>query len=355
MESLNAEKISEKTGLPSGSAVYVGKKSDKKIVISAVIYNQSDVSELFDTTVEECAKLNYENKNIWIDIDGLHEPETVNQLCKIFNIHSLAVEDILNTQQRPKTEEFENYVFVTMKFLKYNTHKNTIKIEHAAFVLGKNFVLSFTQQKNYGFEPIRKRLRAEGEKIRIKSSDYLFHSLIDIAVDNLFGILEEIGNYTENLEDEILEKPDKIHLTKIQINKKELMKLRRSVYPLREVIGKLHIADSEFIAEDNIKYFRDVYDHTVQIIETTESFRDVNASLKDLYLSGISLQMNQTMQVLTTISLIFIPLTFLAGVYGMNFDVMPEIHWKYSYFVLWGIMAATALLMIRYFKRKKWF
>jgi magnesium transporter len=355
MEQLNAEKISQKTGMPSGSTVYVGKKKSGKVDVSAIVYDKTSAVELNNASVEKCLKLRDTNKLIWIDVDGLHQPEIVEKICKAFDIHSLVIEDILNTQQRPKTEEFVDYVFVTMKFLNYQSKNNSLEVEHAAFVLGKNFVLSFTEQKNNDFDPIRKRLHAEGEKIRLKSPDYLFHALIDIAVDKFFNILEEIGNYMELLEDEIMEKPNKIQLQKIQENKKELMHLRHSVYPLREIISKLHVSDSEFIAQENIKYFRDVYDHTVQIIETTESFRDMNASLKDLYMSGISLQMNQTMQILTAISLIFIPLTFLAGVYGMNFDVLPEIHWKYGYFTLWAVMITIALSMFRYFKRKKWF
>ncbi len=265
------------------------------------------------------------------------------------------LEDILNTELRPKIEFFEGYVFVLLKMLSYNQVTNEVETEQVSMVMGPYYVVSF-QEERIGdvFDPIRNRLRAQGGKIRRASADFLLYSLVDMVVDNYFIVLEKVGERVEQLEEGITQNPVRENLKALYELKREVIYMRKAIWPLREIINGLLKEETNLIRKDTHKYIRDVYDHTIQIIDTTESYRDLMASLLDLYLSGISNKTNETMKVLTIISTIFMPLTFIAGIYGMNFENMPELRTKYGYFVVMGVMAIAASVMLYWFRRKRW-
>ena len=350
-----SKKASDKTGLLPGSIYYIGDNKDGLSHITVCNYNKGNYSSTKSNNVEDCFSDYAPNSVKWINIDGIHNVEIIEKIGNHFNLHPLLLEDIVNTEQRPKIEEYDNALFITLKLLSYNNSTSEIESEHISFVLTKDVLISFQEDDNDSFISLRNRIEAGIGSIRQKKSDYLLYILLDFIVDNYFSIIEEIGEAIENLEEELFENPQPSSLQTIQNNKKDLLILRKSIYPLRECINKLQNNDSNIIHKTTEKYFHDVYDHTIQIVENIENYRDINLGLKDIYLSSISLKMNRIMQVLTIISTIFIPLTFIVGLYGMNFDFMPELHWKYGYFFVWGLILAISISLVVVFKKKKWF
>jgi magnesium transporter len=346
--------LKKKAGLPPGTIIYTGHEQERIPQITVIQYNQGIFDEFSADNVEEVKSHLKDELNSWINIDGIHNTEIIAQFEETFNIHSLQLEDIVNVHQRPKIEDFGHYLFFTLKMLTYNQDTKEVDSEQVSFIMGKNYLISFQEKPGDVFDSIRDRLRNMKGKVRHKGTDYLAFALIDVIVDYYFHIIESIGDEINALEELIFSNPDDKHLQDIQHNKKQLLLLRKSIYPLREAIYKLQKTEFSLIDKKTIKYFNDVYDHTVQIIETIESQRDMNTGLKDIYLSGLSMQMNRVMQVLTLIATIFIPLTFIVGIYGMNFEYMPELSWRYGYFIIMGLMLAIALGLLFYFKRKKW-
>jgi magnesium transporter len=290
----------------------------------------------------------------WLNVEGIHDTQLIEQIGEHFQLHPLILEDIVNTSQRPKLEEYDNCVFITLKSLVFNEKEKRVTPEQISIVLFKNLVITFQEQIGDTLSEVLERIKLSKFKIRGKGTDYLVYALIDLIVDKYYFSIEALGSQLELLEDEVFNNPSPASLQKIQSVKHELLEVRRSVYPLREVINRFQKDDLDFIDENNLKYFNDVYDHTIKIIDTIETYRELNTGLKDIYLSSISLKMNQIMQVLTIVGAIFIPITFLAGVYGMNFDYMPELHWKYSYPVFWLIILLIIGALITFFRRKKW-
>jgi len=346
-------KTSEKSGLPPGTLIHIGKVKTEKVKITAINYNVDDFNQ-FECSLEECLQFKDSNKFYWINIDGLQNTEVIGEVGKQLNLHPLLLEDILNTNQRPKVEEFDNYLFLTLKMLGISKKGDKIISEQVSFVLGNNWLLSFQEQQGDVFDVIRTRLRENKGIIRKKGTDYLLYSLIDAIVDNYFFVTEYFSDKIEILEEQILHNPSQESLQKIQKLKRLLMNFRKSIIPLREAVASLQKYNVELIKESTFRYLRDVYEHLIHLSDSLEAQRDMLASIMDLYLSGISNKMNEVMKVLTIIATIFIPLTFIAGVYGMNFENMPELHWKFGYFIIWGIMIIVAVIMINYFKRKKW-
>ncbi|RPD94490.1 magnesium and cobalt transport protein CorA [Aureibaculum marinum] len=345
---------SKKIGLPPGSITYIGKERLEDAFLELISYNTTVLSK---NTYEACDAL---HKNLvpnsvnWINVDGIHNDKLINEFHTVFNLDRLMLEDVTNTNQRPKVEEYQNYLFLSLKMILYDEKTKSIESEQIGLVLGKEYVISFQEKTGDVFEHIRDRIKAPKGQIREKKNDYLFYSLIDSIIDNYFVAIENVGNDLEDLEDEIFNNPTQESLEKIHANKNILLTLRRSIYPLRETINKLVRDNDKFIDPKTIKYFNDVYDHTIQIIEILESYKDIASSLKDSYLSSLSLKMNQVMQVLTIMATIFIPLTFMAGIYGMNFKNIPELHWKYGYYYFWGASLIIGIGLLLYFRRKKW-
>jgi len=346
---------SKKAGLPPGTLVHIGEKKVQSVVITVIDYDEQQVTEKRVGSVEECFPFKQTPTVTWINVDGLHEVEVIEKLGQAFDLHPLILEDVLSTGQRPKFEEYENCIFIVLRMLSYSDEYEGVGSEQVSFVLGSRFVLSFQERVGDVFDPVRDRIRNGKGRIRKMGADYLTYGLIDAIVDSYFGILEKIGDRIELLEDELIGRPTEKTLQQIHALKREMMSLRRSIWPLRELISAMQRDESSLISTQTQLYLRDVYDHTIQIIDTIESFRDVVSGMLDVYLSSISNRMNAVMKVLTIIATIFIPLTFVAGVYGMNFESMPELKWRWGYPAVLLLMLAVGGTMIVYFRRKKWF
>ena len=345
---------SKKAGLPPGTPVYVGEREDEKVKISVLDYDELNYQEKEVKAVEECFPFKDTSTVTWINIDGIHQVDIIEKIGKHFDLHPLIQEDIVNTEQRPKIEDFGNYIYIVLKMIYHDENDGEIKIEQVSLILGENFVISFQEKEGDIFNHVRERIRNGKGRIRKMKADYLAYSLLDAVVDNYFFILEKSGEQIEELEDKVVSNPKPETLQEIHKLKRGMIFLRRSVWPLREVINTLERGESSFIQKTTRIYLRDVYDHTIQVIDSVETFRDMLSGMHDTYLSSISNRMNEIMKVLTIIATIFIPLTFVAGIYGMNFKFMPELAWRWGYFAVWLIMTAVAVLMIFYFKRKKW-
>ena len=345
---------SKKAGLPPGTPVYVGERKDEKVRISVLDYDELKFQEKEVKDVEECFPFKKTSTVTWINIDGIHQVDIIEKIGKNFDLHPLIQEDIVNTEQRPKIEDFGNYIYIVLKMVYHDEHDSEIKIEQVSLILGENFVISFQEKEGDIFNHVRERIRNEKGRIRKMKADYLAYSLLDAVVDNYFLILEKTGEQIEELEDKVVSQPKPETLQEIHKLKRGMIFLRRSVWPLREVINILERGESSLIEKNTRIYLRDVYDHTIQVIDSVETFRDMLSGMHDTYLSSISNRMNEIMKVLTIIATIFIPLTFVAGIYGMNFKFMPELDWRWGYFSVWLVMLAVAVLMIFYFKRKKW-
>lgn len=354
------KKRSKKAGLPPGTLVYVGEKQVEAVKISYLDYNEENFQEKQVSNIEECFPFKTTPTVTWINIDGLRDVEIIEKLGKQFELHPLILEDVLHTEQRPKYEDFDKYIFVVLRMLRYNEQIQAVESEQVSLILGTNFVISFQERVGDVFEPIRQRLRNAKGRIRKMGSDYLAYALLDAIVDSYFAILEKFGERIESMEEKLVADPTEKTLQLIHNMKREMISMRKSIWPLREVISGVQRIESSLIKESTEIYLRDVYDHTIQIIDTIESFRDMVSGMLDIYLSSISNKMNEVMKVLTIIATIFIPLTFIAGIYGMNFNSekspwnMPELNWYWGYPAVWLVMAVVAVIMLIYFRRKKW-
>lgn len=350
------KKRSSKAGLPPGTLIHIGEKKTEQPRITLIDYDERHFEEREIKTIDECFPFKDKPTTTWINIDGIHQVELIEILGTYFDVHPLVLEDILNTEQRPKVEDFGTYIFVVLKmfYCEEKEEDREIVAEQISLILGSNFVLSFQEAKRDVFNSVRDRLRSGKGRMRKLGPDYLAYALIDSIVDNYFVILEALGERIELLEEELINEPSAGTLQDLHDLKRGLLFLRRSIWPLREVISALHRGESPLIQATTLVYLRDVYDHTIQVIDTVETYRDMIAGMLDIYLSSVSNRMNEVMKVLTIIATIFIPLTFIVGVYGMNFDYMPELKVKWGYPVVWFVMVVIALFMLLYFKKKKW-
>jgi len=322
--------------------------------VTAIVYDETHFEEQTLSPSDDWTACSNKAGVIWIDVTGLDAPWPLELAASCFGLHPLIQEDILNTDQRPKIDHFANYVFVVLKSLSHDKAQDTVLHGQVSIILGPNYVLSFHDLDHDTFGPIRQRIRHARGRIRALGPDYLMHALVDLVVDDYIGTLEYLGEQLEALEEEVVEHPTKGTLPQIHDMKQEMILLRRSVWPLREVVGSLARRESTLINDATIIYFRDVYDHAFQVMDTIETFRDMLSGMLDIYLSSISNRLNEIMKVLTIVSTVFIPLTFVSGVYGMNFRHMPELQWKYGYPVVLGIMFFVLISMLVYFRKKHW-
>jgi len=349
-----SKKRSKKAGLPPGTLVHIGEKKKEKVKITIIDYHEKEFVEKEARTVEECFPFKEKPTVTWINVDGVHDLEIIEKIGSHFGFHPLTLEDIANTTQRPKIEDFGDYIFLILRMLSYDEKKNEVKSEQVSLILGSNFVISFQEDVGDVFDPVRERIRKGKGRLRKMGADYLAYTLIDSIVDNYFLILEKLGEKIEFLEEELVTDPKTETLQEIHNLKREMIFLRKSVWPLREVISGLERSESDLIKESTGIFLKDIYDHTIQVMDTVEAYRDVLSGMLETYLSSISNRMNQVMKVLTVIATIFIPLTFIVGIYGMNFKYMPELEWRWGYLIIWLAMVVIAIFMIFYFKRKKW-
>jgi len=348
------KKRSEKSGLPPGTLLHIGDKKMETTRITLMDYDESHFLEKEVKLVEEAFPFKDKPSVTWINIEGIHEIEIIEKIGQYFGVHPLILEDILNTEKRPKMEDFQTYIYVTLKILKQIENSDKILSEQVSFIVGTNFVISLMDGKDDIFDPIKERIRNGKGHLRKMGPDYLAYSLIDAIVDNYFVIMEKFGEKIEVMEEELVKNPTTGTLKSLHDIQRELMILRKSVWPLREVVNNMLRGDSTLIHKSTLIYLRDVYDHTIEIIDMIEGLRDMVSRMFDMYLSSISNKLNEIMKVLTIIATIFIPLTFIAGVYGMNFEYMPELKWRWGYPVIWVIMISSGILMLNYFRKNKW-
>lgn len=347
-------KVSGKAGKSPGTLIHIGKKKMEKSSIQLMDYNEKQLNEKEIKNIQEVFSLKDTANVSWINVNGIHDSKLIEDIGNNFGFHALVLEDILNTNQRPKLEDFDSYLFLVLKMISYNGEKNELNVEQVSFVLGKNFVFSFQEKEGDVFDSVRERIKENKGKIRKLNSDYLLYALIDSIVDSYFSVLEKTGEEVELLEEKVMKNPNPAELNTIYKLKHDLIFLRKAVWPLREVINALQRGESKLISKQTLIYLRDIYDHTIQVIDSVETFRDMVSGLLDVYLSSISNKMNEVMKVLTVIATIFIPLTFIAGVYGMNFRYMPELDWEWSYPIIWIVMLLIGASMFLFFRRKKW-
>jgi magnesium transporter len=350
------KKSAKKVGASPGTLLHVGERRVEKVGIQAVGYDAGQFTELPIGPEEAASSCLLPGKPAvtWIDISGLHQVDIIETLGKCFDLHPLVLEDILETEHRPKLEEYDSYLFLVFKGLQFDTEKSEVHPEQVSLVVGPDFVLSFLEGGGEIFEGVRERLRGSRGKIRSMGADYLAYALLDSVVDSYFGVLEKLGDRIELLEEELVTAPTPATMRQIHHLRREMILLRKAVWPLREVISALQRGDSALVRETTRVFLRDVYDHTIQVIDTVETFRDLLAGMLDLYLSSVSNRLNEVMKVLTIIATIFIPLTFLAGVWGMNFRHMPELDWRWGYLFAWGVMLASAGGLYLFFRKHRW-
>ena len=346
-------KYKKHVGQIPGTLVYTGDKTSK-LFIESFDYNTDYIEEKEIKNIEDVAHYKLTDSVSWININGLKNINEIEKIGDHYGLHPLILEDIVNTSQRPKIDEYESYLFIVVKMLYYDKD-DLIVSEQVSFVLGSNYVLSFQEADGDVFDSVRDRIRAKKGRIRNLGPDYLLYALIDSVVDHYYEIIETMGNKIEELEDHLFSGNPKEEITaEIQSLKREVLRVRKAIFPLRETINRIEKIEHKLIHKKTIHFFRDIYDHIVQVSENIDIYREMIWGLMDMYMTTISNKMNEVMKVLTIIATIFIPLTFIAGIYGMNFNNMPELQYKYSYFILWGIMLILFIGMLFYFKRKKW-
>jgi len=346
--------ISDKAGMPPGSLVHVGYAHEGECSISVIDYSKENIEERSIHSIDEILSYLDSNTVTWLNIEGLKDIEPIDSIGRILNIHPLVLEDILNTHQRPKFEEHDDYLYIVLKSLSVENEASYVGYEQISILVLNNIVVTFKERKDEIFTPLKQRLKNSKGRIRNMGTDYLAYAILDTIVDQMFFILDSIDETIETTEERLLQNPTSESLTNIQQIKRELIHIRKSTSPLRELLAEILRSDTALIHEKTHIYFRDVYDHVLRITETIESYRDLLSGLLDIYMSSISNKMNEVMKVLTVFASIFIPLTFIAGIYGMNFEYMPELKWRWAYPALWVSFISIPVVLIIYFKRKKW-
>lgn len=347
-------KRSGKAGLPAGTLVHLGERKTERAAITLIEYAADTLKETHFESLAACQACTPSQPKLWLNVHGLHEPAVMQEIGKRFQLHPLVLEDILNTDQRPKVEDYGNYLFLVARFFAYDAANLTVTTEQVSFVIGTNFVLTFQERPTGNFDPVREWLRTDKGRIRQLGTDYLAYALLDVIVDRYFTVLEQIGDRTEQLEDDLLAKPDAAQLQTLHQIKRETLTMRRSIWPLREVVNTLVRNDSRFFAPETQLYLRDIYDHTVHLIESLEAIRDLIAGMLDIYLSSISNRVNQEVRALTVFALIFMPATLISGIFGMNFKTMPLLDDPSGFLFAIGLMIGVATTLGLVFWRRRW-
>ncbi len=338
-----------------GSLVYTGDKhAHEPVTITLIDYSAGHLAEETDISLEACEAYIRAHSVTWINITGVHNPEIIERIGRAFHLHPLLLEDVLNTGGRPKIDDYEDYLFIVLKMIDREESTGAIEHEHVCLIVREGLVISFQEHEGDVFGPVRQRIRKGKGRIRKAGADYLAYALMDMIVDHYFLVLEGFGEEIDTIQDAVLSNPEPLVLDKVHSLRRQLIYLRKSVWPVREIVASLLRGESTLISRETQLYLRDVYDHTVQVVETVEMFREILSSALDIYLSSVNNRMSEVMKVLTVIATIFIPLTFIAGVYGMNFEYMPELEWRYAYPVIWGIFTLAAGGMMAWFRYRRW-
>lgn len=344
-----------KTGLAPGSLIYTGRVHSEKVTIEVIDYTDEHLEEVTLIGLEELSKSTRPDTVTWINVQGLHEVPVIAQIGEKLGLHALTIEDILDTHQRPKVEEFDDYIYLALKMINYVDEERRIEVEQVSLVLHKHFVICFQERPGDVFNDVRNRLRNGKGRARKRGADYLGYMLLDVIVDYYYETLDGIWSQIDRLEELVVRKPERIKLQNMQVIRKDLIQLRRFMNPVRDVIHSLSTRNASFFTESTLMFMRDTFDHAVQVVETLDTYREILTSVMDLYLSQLSMKMNEVMKVLTLIATIFIPLTFVAGVYGMNFEHFPELQWEWAYPTgFYVLISGIALVMLIYMKSKRW-
>ena len=351
-ESLSS--ASQKAGFPPGSLVHVGEVLETEVRITIVDYTKDVIEEQTVESIEQILQCREKDTVTWVNIEGLGNIELVGAIGEAFNIHPLVLEDILNTHQRPKLEEYDDYLYCVLKGISLAENGFSVEYEQISMLILNDFVFTFKEKRDELFEPVRRRLRSSKSHFRSQGTDYLAYVILDTIVDSYFTLQDSLDDIVDSVEEELLTEPTPKTLGTIQSVKRELIIIRRTISPLREMLNAILRSESPLIEEKSLIYFRDISDHVLRISESIESSRDMIAGLLDIYITTISNKMNEIMKVLTVFASIFIPLTFIAGIYGMNFEYMPELKWKWAYPALWVAFIAIPVILLVYFKKKKW-
>jgi magnesium transporter len=346
--------ISDKAGMPPGSLVHIGDVVNVESRMSVIDYSKETIEEQSIQSVNEILPYIDKDTITWLNVEGLKDVKLIESIGGVLNIHPLVLEDILNTHQRPKFEEFENYLYIVLKKLVLEDSRFSVSYEQISILVLDNFVVTFKEKKDDIFVSLKQRLKNSKGRLRNMGSDYLTYAILDTIIDQVFVLLDSLDELTESIEEELLTHPTSDTLVNIQRMKRELIHIRKSISPLRELLAAILRCDSVLIQDRTDIYFRDVYDHVLRITESIESYRDMLSGLLDIYMSSVSNKMNEVMKVLTVFASIFIPLTFIAGIYGMNFEYMPELKWKWAYPTLWISFISIPVVLLIYFKKKKW-
>jgi magnesium transporter len=347
--------VSEKLGMPPGSLVHVGEVHTPVTRMTVIDYSKENVVEKEIQSIDEILEYKDSDTVTWVIIEGLADVDVVERIGEMFGIHQLVLEDLLNTYQRPKFEEYDDYLHIVIKSLLATDDNFTVEYEQISLLILENFVFAFKEKTDGLFHPIIKRIKISRSRLRSLRADYLTYVILDTVVDQYFKLIDSLDETVTSIEDAlIVSEPTRESLNTIQKLKREIINIRRHVSPIRELMAGILRSDSALIEEKTQIYFRDVADHAIRVLELIESYREVLSGLLDIYISSVSNKMNEVMKVLTVFASIFIPLTFLAGIYGMNFEYMPELKWKWAYPVLWIGFIAIPVVLIIYFKKKKW-
>jgi len=345
---------SGKAGLPAGTLVHLGERKTERTAINLIEYGADSLTETRFESLTQARDFAPRLPRLWLNVHGLHEPAVMTEIGRRFKLHPLVLEDILNTDQRPKVEDYGDYLFLVARFFDYDAATLSVTSEQVSFVIGKDFVLTFQERPTGRFDPVREWLRQDKGRIRQLGTDYLAYALLDVLVDRYFSVLEQIGERSEDLEEALIARPDAALLHTLHQLKRETLTLRRSIWPLREVINTLVRNESRFFTPETQLYLRDIYDHTVHLIESLEAIRDLIAGMLDIYLSSISNRVNQEVRALTVVAIIFMPATLISGIFGMNFKAMPLLDAGNGFFIALGLMVGVASTLGAIFWRRRW-
>ena len=344
---------SKTIGQPPGSLIHIGERQIDRPLITMIAFDESQVVTRKFDDLRECLPFREKFRVVWVDICGLHDTSLIEQAGVAFGIENLTLEDVLHTGQRPKIEDLERYLYIVLQMLEYGNA--AISREQLSIIVGKNFVVTFQETPGDMFDPVRQRIESAGSKVRKQGADYLAYTLVDAVVDHYLTILEEVENTIDTLEAALLENYSRDTFESIYSLKRELIILRKSVWPLREAVGRVTRDDIQVIGDSVEPYYRDIYDHIVLVIDTVEVFRDIVTSMQETYLASVNNRMNEVMKFLTMVATIFMPLSFIAGLYGMNFHYMPELQWRWGYFAVLGVMFLIFGGMVMFYRSRKWY
>lgn len=344
-----------KIGSIPGTPIFIGEQKIQNVIIDVLEYTSDKLKEHKNISPETLSGLKNSSSIKWISIKGIHDINVMENIGNLFSIHPLTVEDLVNTTHRPKVELFQDYLFFVVKVIKYDDATNALLMEHVSLILGENYVITFSEENDIVFNPVRERILMSKGRIRNMKSDYLAYALIDCVVDYYYYTMEKTGDYIDQLEEIILTAPESKDIEEIHRLKRDMLKLRKEIWPLREEVGILQKNATKLVDDETRIFLYDLYEHVIQILDMVETYRELLFGMHDTYLSSLNNKMNETMKLLTIIGTIFIPLTFIVGLYGMNFENMPELKWQWGYYLVWAVMITISIVMFRFFKRKKWF